>query len=96
MLDNNSGVIQGLDTGIVNLELESGAKGVMILEHNNIISNTPYFGNHYYRFNDRTLSLDKNGLIEYTDDKKEITRRKILSSSQVVEDWRGSFIKMFY
>ncbi len=93
--DNISGVIKGFDTGIVNLELESGAKGVIILEHNNVISNTPYWGNHYYRFKDRTLSLDENGLIEYADNKEEVIQKNILSNPQVVEDWKGSFIKMW-
>ncbi len=93
--DSNSGIIKGLDTALVNVELENGAKGIVILEHNNIISNTSYMGDHYYRFNNKTLSLDENGLVEYIDNKKEVTEKNILANPGINEDWNGSFTVMW-
>ena len=93
--DNNSGIIKGIDTALVNMELEGEAKGIVILEHNNIISNTFYMGDHYYRFDNKTLNLNKNGLIEYVDNQKKVIEKNILITPVLSEDWKGSFTKMW-
>ncbi|MEN7982349.1 MAG: Gfo/Idh/MocA family oxidoreductase [Nanoarchaeota archaeon] len=93
--ENNSGVINGFDTAFVNVELEGGAKGTIALEHDNMISNTPYMGDHYYRFDKRTLSLDKGKLVEYIDNQKEVIKENLLINPSIVEDWQGSFTKMW-
>ncbi len=93
--DNTSGVIDGFDTSFINLELSGGIKGVIILEHNNIISNTLYEGKHYYRFNNKTLTLDETGLIEYIDNTKEAIEKNILIEAPITENWLDSFTRMW-
>lgn len=93
--ENTSGVIDGFDTSFINIELEGGIRGIIILEHNNIISNTLYEGKHYYRFDDRTLTLDETGLIEYVDNKKDIIEKNVLIDAPITENWLDSFTKMW-
>jgi len=90
-----SNVINGADLGTMNIELEGGVKGIVILDHDNIISNTLYEGKHYYRFGNKTLTLDESGLIEYIDNKKEVIKKNILIDPPITEDWLSSFVEMW-
>lgn len=90
MSSNISGKISGSDVSTLNVRLDSGAIGNIILNHNEQEKPTLYCGEHEYYFDRSTMRLNCNKIYTYNRSTNEV---KLIAL--VKEDWQKAFGKMW-
>ena len=87
---NTSGRIKGYDFASLNLILENGAAGTILLDHNARHETTLFSGDQHFYFETYSLHLTKNYLKSIT-----YSGNESILLEKVSEDWFGAFRKMW-